>query len=106
MKVYRQRCERALERLNAIDGLSCVRPDGAFYLYPNCAGLIGKRTPQGKIIGNDLDFVIHLLESVGVASIHGGAYGLEPHFRISTATSMEILEDGCERIETACGMLS
>ncbi len=106
VKVYRERCEKAWELLNAIEGLSCVRPDGAFYLYPNCAGVIGKTTPDGKTIETDLDFVIYLLESAGVASIHGAAYGLEPHFRISTATSMEILEDGCARIEKACKALS
>lgn len=103
--VYRERCDRAWARLNAIEGLSCVKPDGAFYLYPNCAGMIGKRTPDGKTIETDLDFVIYLLESVGVASIHGAAYGLEPHFRISTATSMEILKEGCDRIAKACAAL-
>ncbi|MDO5641635.1 MAG: aspartate transaminase [Paracoccus sp. (in: a-proteobacteria)] len=103
--VYRDRCERIWSRLNAIEGLSCVKPDGAFYLYPNCAGLIGKVTPDGKLIENDLDVVIYLLESVGVAAIHGGAYGMEPHFRISTATSLEILEDGCDRIAQACEAL-
>jgi aspartate aminotransferase len=97
--------ELALDRLNAIDGLPCIRPPGAFYLYPNCAGVIGRTTPEGKTIETDLDFVLYLLESVGVASIHGGAYGLEPHFRISTATSMEVLEEGCARIETACEAL-
>ena len=104
--VYRDRCEKTWEKLNAIEGLSCLKPDGAFYLYPNCAGMIGKTTPDGKKIENDLDFVIYLLESVGVASIHGGAYGLEPHFRISTATSMDVLEDGCARIEKACRALT
>ncbi len=103
--VYRQRRDRAWARLNAIPGLSCIKPDGAFYLYPNCAGLIGKTTPAGKRIENDLDFVIYLLESEGVAAIHGAAYGVEPHFRISTATSMEILEDACTRIERACAAL-
>ena len=104
--VYRDRCEKTWEKLNAIEGLSCLKPDGAFYLYPNCAGMIGKTTPDGKKIETDLDFVIYLLESVGVASIHGGAYGLEPHFRISTATSMDVLEDGCARIEKACRALT
>ncbi len=103
--VYRDRCDRTWARLNAIDGLSCVKPDGAFYLYPNCAGVIGKVTPDGTTIENDLDFVIYLLESVGVASIHGAAYGMEPYFRISTATSIEVLEDGCDRIEKACKAL-
>ncbi|MFV0384969.1 aspartate transaminase [Paracoccus sp. (in: a-proteobacteria)] len=103
--IYRDRCQRVWSRLNAIDGLSCVKPDGAFYLYPGCAGLIGKVTPDGKVIENDLDFVIYLLESVGVAAIHGAAYGAEPHFRISTATSAEVLEDACNRIAAACEAL-
>ncbi|SIT12308.1 aspartate transaminase [Paracoccus saliphilus] len=105
VEVYRERCERAWERLNAIEGLSCVKPDGAFYLYPNCSGVIGKTTPEGKKIESDLDFVIYLLESAGVATIHGAAYGLEPYFRLSTATSKEILEEGCDRIERACKAL-
>lgn len=67
--------------------------------------MIGKTTPDGKKIESDLDFVIYLLESVGVATIHGAAYGLEPYFRLSTATSMEILEEGCDRIERACQAL-
>ncbi|MCJ7871014.1 hypothetical protein [Phaeobacter sp. J2-8] len=62
----------------------------------------GKITPESRTIETDLDFVIYLLESVGVASIHGAAYGMEPHISISTATSMEVLEDGCDRIEAAC----
>lgn len=103
--LYRQRAEWACARLNGIDGLSCREPDGAFYLFPNCAGLMGKTTPEGKTIGNDLDFVIYLLESVGVATIHGAAYGLEPYFRLSIATSMETLEEGCERIARACSAL-
>ena len=105
VKVYRLRSERTWERLNAIDGLSCVKPAGAFYLYPNCSGVIGKTTPEGKKIETDLDFVIYLLEGFGVAAIHGAAYGLEPHFRLSTATSMEILKEGCDRIAAACAAL-
>lgn len=104
--VYKDRCEKTWARLNAIEGLSCQKPDGAFYLFPNCAGVIGKTTPEGKKIENDLDFVIYLLESVGVATIHGAAYGLEPYFRLSTATSLDVLEDGCMRIEKACLALS
>lgn len=105
VEVYRERCEFAWERLNAIKELSCVKPDGAFYLYPNCSGVIGKTTPDGKKIESDLDFVIYLLESVGVATIHGAAYGMEPYFRLSTATSMAILEEGCDRISRACKAL-
>ncbi|AEM41187.1 aspartate transaminase [Ketogulonicigenium vulgare] len=103
---YRARCDYAYARLNAIPGLSCIKPDGAFYLYPNCAGLIGKVTPSGKVIENDLDFVIYLLESEGVAGIHGAAYGLSPYFRISTATSMAVITDACDRIARACAALT
>jgi aspartate aminotransferase len=103
--VYKSRCDLIWARLNAIPGLSCQKPDGAFYLFPNCAGVIGKTTPEGKKIENDLDFVIYLLEGVGVATIHGAAYGMEPYFRLSTATSLAVLEEGCDRIEKACRAL-
>ncbi|GLK63002.1 aminotransferase [Paracoccus kondratievae] len=103
--VYRQRRDRAHALINAIPGLSCRLPDGAFYLYPSCAGLIGKKTPDGRTIRNDLDFSLYLLEAAGVASVHGGAYGLEPYFRISTATSMEIIDAACAAIARACEAL-
>ncbi len=103
--VYKQRRDRAVELINAIPGLSCSVPDGAFYLFPSCAGVIGKKTADGKVIENDLDFVLYLLETEGVASVHGGAYGLEPYFRISTATSMDIIEAACDRIAKACAAL-
>lgn len=105
VQVYRQRRDRAHELINAIPGLECSLPDGAFYLYPNCAGMIGKTTPDGKTIGNDLDFSLYLLDAAGVASVHGGAYGLEPYFRISTATSMEVIEGACAAIAKACAEL-
>lgn len=105
VKVYRQRRDIAVEAINAIPALSCAAPSGAFYLYPNCSGVIGKTTPEGKVIGNDLDFVLYLLDS-GVAAIHGAAYGLSPHFRISTATSTELVEEACRRIAAACAALS
>ncbi|KDR90040.1 MULTISPECIES: aspartate transaminase [Agrobacterium] len=103
--VYKQRRDYACARLNAIPGLSCMVPDGAFYLYPSCAGVIGKTTADGKVIENDLDFVLYLLDSVGVAALQGAAYGLSPYFRISFATSMEVLEDACDRIERAVAAL-
>jgi aspartate aminotransferase len=99
--VYKKRRDYACERLNAIPGLSCMVPDGAFYLYPSCAGVIGKKTADGRVIENDLDFVLYLLDSVGVAALQGAAYGLSPYFRISFATSMDVLEDACNRIERA-----
>ena len=103
--VYKQRRDYASARLNAIPGLSCMVPDGAFYLYPSCAGVIGKTTADGKVIENDLDFVLYLLDSVGVAALQGAAYGLSPYFRISFATSMEVLVDACDRIERAVAAL-
>lgn len=103
--VYQGRRDLAVERINAIPGLSCALPSGAFYLFPNCAGVIGKRTPAGATIESDLDFVLYLLDR-GVAAIHGAAYGLSPHFRISTATSSEIIEKACARIAKACADLT
>ncbi len=101
VKVYKERRDYACARLNAIDGLSCYVPDGAFYLYPNCAGVIGKKTPDGKVIENDLEFVLYLLDGVGVAALQGAAYGLSPYFRISYATSMDVIKEACDRIEQA-----
>jgi aspartate aminotransferase len=106
VKLYKERRDYACARLNAIPGLSCLVPDGAFYLYPGCAGVIGKTTPDGKVIENDLDFVLYLLDDVGVAAVQGAAYGLSPYFRLSIATSMEAIKDACDRIEKACGALS
>lgn len=105
VKLYKERRDYACARLNAIPGLSCLVPDGAFYLYPGCAGVIGKTTPDGKVIGNDLDFVLYLLDGVGVAAVHGAAYGLSPYFRLSIATSMDAIKEACDRIEKACTAL-
>lgn len=105
-KVFKQRRDLVVEALNRCEGLSCPRPEGAFYVYPSCAGLIGKKTPQGKTLENDEDFVTYLLESEGVAVVQGAAFGLSPHFRISYATATEALEDACQRIERACAALS
>ena len=101
VEVYKARRDYACARLNAMPGLSCTVPDGAFYLFPNCAGVIGRRTPEGKIIETDLDFVLYLLDGVGVAALQGAAYGLSPHFRLSIATSMEAIREACDRIERA-----
>jgi aspartate aminotransferase len=105
VEVYKQRRDYACARLNATPGLSCLIPDGAFYLYPSCAGVIGKTTPDGKVIENDLDFVLYLLDGIGVAAVHGAAYGLSPYFRLSFATSMEVIKEACDRIEEACRAL-
>lgn len=103
---YRERRDYAVARLSAIPGLTCRQPDGAFYLYPGCPGSIGKRTPEGAVIGTDEDFVRYLLDSVGVAAVHGAAYGLSPHFRLSIASSLETIGQGIDRIEAAMGALS
>ena len=102
---YKQRRDRTVAQLNAIPGLSCSSPDGAFYLYVNCAGLIGKTTPQGRKLDSDADVVMHLLESVGVAVVAGVAYGLSPYFRLSIATSIDNLDEGCRRIAQAVAAL-
>ena len=91
--------------LNSIDGLSCLTPQGAFYVYPSCEGVLGKETPEGKKISNDEDFMTYLLESEGIAGVHGAAFGLSPYFRLSYATSDEILKDACARIKRACEKL-
>jgi aspartate aminotransferase len=103
---YKERRDRAVTLLNAIPGLSCRSPEGAFYLYPNCAGVIGKRKPDGEVIETDLDFVLYLLDGEGVAALQGAAYGLSPYFRLSIATSLEIIEEACRRIDRACRALS
>lgn len=102
---FKQRRDMVVEKINQIEGLECMTPEGAFYVYPSCAGCIGKTTPDGKVIETDLDFVTYLLESVGVACVHGSAFGLGPYFRISYAAATEVLEDACERIAKACAQL-
>ena len=103
--IYKQRRDHTLERINAIPGLTCLAPDGAFYLYINCAGLIGKTTPEGKRLAEDGEVVMYLLESVGVAVVAGTAYGLSPYFRLSIATAIETLDEGCTRIARAAAAL-
>ncbi|SEB08975.1 aspartate transaminase [Variovorax sp. YR216] len=103
--VYKQRRDRTLALINAIPGLSCATPPGAFYLYINCSGLIGKTTPSGKQLNEDGDVVMYLLESAGVATVAGTAYGLSPYFRLSIATAIETLEEGCTRIARAVAEL-
>lgn len=95
-----------VERLNAISGLSCRTPDGAFYVYPSCAGLMGKKTPGGRVLGSDSDVVAYLLEEALVAVVQGEAFGLSPFFRISYATATDLLEKACDRIARAVERLS
>ena len=90
-----------VSRLNSIDGLQCSMPDGAFYVYPSCSGVIGKKTPDGTLIETDSDYVTYLLEAEGVACVQGTAFGLSPYFRISYATSDTLLDDALNRIERA-----
>ncbi|NCC21410.1 MAG: pyridoxal phosphate-dependent aminotransferase [Alphaproteobacteria bacterium] len=103
--VFRKRRDLVVAMLNEADGLECPVPEGAFYVYPSCQGCVGRRTPGGKIIETDEDFVTYLLEDAGVACVHGEAFGLSPYFRISYATSTEALEDACRRIQKACAAL-
>src|SRR5580692_880356 len=102
---FKERRDLVVDMLNRVSGLFCPRPEGAFYVYPSCAGVIGKRTPAGQVITNDEDFVRYLLAETGVAVVHGAAFGLSPHFRISYATSTEVLRDACGRIDRACRAL-
>jgi len=104
-KVFRQRRDLVVSMLNQAGGLSCPTPEGAFYVYPSCAGAIGRTTPSGRTIESDGDFVTELLESEGVAVVQGSAFGLSPHFRISYATATDALEEACTRIQRFCGAL-
>ncbi len=102
---FKERRDLVISMLNQAKGLTCHRPEGAFYVYPSCAGVIGKETPDGKTIGNDTDFANFLLDAEGVAVVPGEAFGLAPHFRVSYATSTQELEDACTRIQRACASL-
>ncbi len=104
-EIFRERRDLVVSMLNQAPGISCPRPEGAFYVFPSCAGTVGKTTPKGVTIGNDLDFVTALLEEEGVAVVQGSAFGLDPFFRISYATSTETLEDACGRIQRFCAAL-
>jgi len=99
---FSKRRNMVVDYLNSIEGLSCLTPDGAFYVYPNCSGIIGKKTKEGIEIKNDEDFMNYLLDSQGVAGVHGAAFGLSPYFRLSYATSEKDLEEACKRIKKAC----
>jgi aspartate aminotransferase len=102
---FKMRRDMVVEMLNKAEGISCHKPEGAFYVYPSCAGCIGKVTPKGQTIKTDDDFVTYLLEEEGVAAVQGSAFGLSPHFRISYATSTDALKEACTRIIRACGNL-
>jgi aspartate aminotransferase len=91
--------------LNEAEGIDCPVPEGAFYVYPSCAGAIGKRTPAGRVIDTDETFCAELLAAEGVAVVFGAAFGLSPHFRISYAAADEVLADACRRIQRFCASL-
>lgn len=104
--VFKERRDLVVSMLNQAPGLDCPTPEGAFYVYPSCAGCMNKTTPKGKTLRTDEDFVTALLEEEGVAVVHGEAFGLSPFFRISYATSTEALQQACERIQRFCASLT
>ncbi len=103
--VFKKRRDFVVKALNDMNGISCTVPQGAFYVFPSCKNLFGKKTSEGKIIENDEDFVTALLETVGVAVVQGSAFGLNGFFRISYATSDEMIANACERISNFCDSL-
>ncbi len=103
--IYRQRRDYVLQRLQDIEGIECHKPQGAFYLFVNIAALIGKTTAGGRLISNDADFVLALIEEQHVITVQGAAYGMSPYFRLSYATSMDILTEGCDRLAAFCAAL-
>ena len=103
---FQRRRDLVVSMLNQARGITCPSPEGAFYVYPSCAGLIGKKTAAGKVIDNDETFCSELLEAEGVAVVFGTAFGLGPNFRISYATSEDLLEEACTRIQRFTASLS
>ena len=106
LAAFSSRRDMVVSLLNDIDGISCNTPEGAFYVFPSCKGVLGKKTPDGKVINNDTDFAAYLLEDALVAVVPGVAFGAEGFFRISYATSDEVLKNACARISAACEKLS
>jgi aspartate aminotransferase len=104
--VYLERREIVVEELNKARGVVCHRPEGAFYVYPNIAGCLGKTSAGGRRIETDLDFVLALLEEQHVAAVHGAAYGMSPYFRVSYATDTAQLREACRRIQVFCAALA
>jgi aspartate aminotransferase len=104
-KAFEERRDLVVSMLNQATGLKCPKPEGAFYVYPSCAALIGKKAPSGNVISSDEEFVMELLASEGVATVHGSAFGLGPNFRVSYATSNANLEEACKRIQKFCAEL-
>jgi aspartate aminotransferase len=104
-KIFKERRDLCVSMLNQANGLRCPKPEGAFYVYPSCAGTMGKLTPTGKRLATDEDFVTELLEAEGVAVVQGTPFGVGPAFRISYATATTALEQACARIQRFCGNL-
>jgi len=104
--LFQKRRDLVVSMLNQASGLVCPTPEGAFYVYPSCEKLIGRKAPSGRVIGSDKDFANELLETEGVAVVFGEAFGLSPFFRISYATSEAILEDACGRIQRFCAAVA
>ena len=105
LESFEERRDKVFQMINSAKGLKCLKPKGAFYIYPSCEELIGKKTPEGKVINNDKDFAMNLLETKSIGVVHGEAFGLSPYFRISYATSIEKLETACNRIIEFCDEL-
>ena len=105
LESFEERRDKVFQMINSAKGLKCLKPKGAFYIYPSCEELIGKKTPEGKVINNDKDFAMNLLETKSISVVHGEAFGLSPYFRISYATSIEKLETACNRIIEFCDEL-
>lgn len=102
---YQARRDRVVAELNKAPGIECATPQGAFYVYPSCAGTLGKLAPSGARISTEQDFVLALLDCEGVAVVQGAAFGLSPHFRISIAASDKKLAEACARIRRFCDSL-
>ena len=106
VNAFRVRRDLVVELLNAIPGITCAKPEGAFYVFPNCKGLLGKKTPAGKTLSDSYAVCEYLLEDALVAAVAGSAFGMDGYFRISYATSDALLKDACARIKAACAKLS
>ena len=105
-EVFRERRDLVVSMLNQARGITCERPAGAFYVYPSCAGTLGRKTPKGEFIDSDAAFARYLLQAEGVAGVHGEAFGLSPYFRLSYAAATDQLEEACRRIQRACAALT
>jgi aspartate aminotransferase len=103
--IFKERRDLCVSMLNQAKGLKCPKPEGAFYVFPSCQGVMGKTAPSGKKLQTDEDFVTELLETEGVVVVHGSAFGLGPAFRVSYATATTALKEACERIQRFCGNL-